>query len=205
MAASWPPAILPPTRRGASTSSSSTATTTSTPTRWPAGRRLDADAEASFAYGILEVFNLAGPTDLNSWLDWDPERLRWGNSVDAMAISDARRSWTPEAIWIRASTGWEDFALWRAFADRGKEGVRVPEILAAYRSSIGSMIALTDIDASAAWSAMLSSPGPARLTGYSRSRAFSRLSGAVIRQLGDAFMSRTIWRWISTSAASSWN
>ena len=31
----------------------------------------------------------------------------------------------------------------------------VPEILAAYRSSIGSMIALTDIDASTAWSALL--------------------------------------------------
>ena len=117
---------------------------------------LDADPEAAFAYGILEVFTSAGPTDLKSWLDWDPERLRWGNFVDAMAL--IRREALLDAGGYSEDSrlyGWEDFALWCALADLGKRGVRVPEILAAYRSSIGSMIALTDIDASAAWSALL--------------------------------------------------
>jgi glycosyltransferase involved in cell wall biosynthesis len=117
---------------------------------------LDRDPGASFAYGILEVFSSRGPTDLKSWLDWDPERLRYGNFVDAMAM--IRRSALEEAGGYSSDArlyGWEDFALWCALADRGQRGVLVPEIIAAYRSSIGSMIALTDIDASAAWSALL--------------------------------------------------
>jgi hypothetical protein len=117
---------------------------------------LDRDPGASFAYGILEVFSSRGATDLKSWLDWDPERLRYGNFVDAMAM--IRRSALEEAGGYSSDArlyGWEDFALWCALADRGQRGVLVPEIIAAYRSSIGSMIALTDIDASAAWSALL--------------------------------------------------
>ena len=117
---------------------------------------LDGDPGASFAYGIQEVFTSRGATDLKSWLDWDPERLRYGNFVDAMAM--IRRSALEEAGGYSSDSrlyGWEDFALWCALADRGQRGVLVPEILAAYRSSIGSMIALTDIDASAAWSALL--------------------------------------------------
>ncbi|MBN1530842.1 MAG: glycosyltransferase family 2 protein [Thermoleophilaceae bacterium] len=117
---------------------------------------LDRDPGAAFAYGILEVFTSQGASDLKSWLDWDPERLRYGNFVDAMSM--IRRSALEEAGGYSSDPrlyGWEDFALWCALAERGQRGVLVPEILAAYRSSIGSMIALTDIDASAAWSALL--------------------------------------------------
>ena len=117
---------------------------------------LDRDPGASFAYGILEVFTSQGATDLKSWLDWDPQRLRYGNFVDAMSM--IRRSALEEAGGYSSDPrlyGWEDFALWCALAEREQRGVLVPEILAAYRSSIGSMIALTDIDASAAWSALL--------------------------------------------------
>jgi hypothetical protein len=51
--------------------------------------------------------------------------------------------------------GWEDFALWCTFVDRGWNGVRVAEIVARYRLAMHSMISVTNIDASAAWSLLL--------------------------------------------------
>jgi Glycosyl transferase family 2 len=116
---------------------------------------LDEDAAAAFAYGILEVFDTGGPRDVMSWLAWDPERLRYGNYIDAMAM--IRKS-ALEAVGgfsgDRRLYGWEDFALWCALADDGLRGRRVPMIVARYRSSIQSMIAITDIDATSTWSAL---------------------------------------------------
>lgn len=108
---------------------------------------------ASFAYGIIEQFGVNGPTSLMSYAGWDPMRLRYGNFVDAMAM--IRRSALLEVGGYTTEPrlyGWEDFALWCAFADRHWYGVRVPEIVALYRVSLHSMISLTNIDASAAWS-----------------------------------------------------
>ena len=56
---------------------------------------------------------------------------------------------------LAALAGWEDFAVWIALADAGLRGVRVPEIVGRYRVSPHSMIALTDIDHSAAWATLL--------------------------------------------------
>jgi hypothetical protein len=117
---------------------------------------LDGSSEASFAYGIIEQFGPEGSRDLMSWHGWDPARLRYGNYIDAMAM--IRRA---KAIEIGGYTrdarlyGWEDFALWCTFADRGFQGLRVPEILTRYRTGTYSMISITDIDASAAWSALV--------------------------------------------------
>jgi len=116
---------------------------------------LHEDQEAAFAYGILEVFDSGGPRDLMNWLAWDPAQLRYGNYVDAMAMLrrsavEAVGGFTPEPRLY----GWEDFALWCALADQGARGTAVPSIVARYRSSIQSMISVTDIDASAAWTAL---------------------------------------------------
>ena len=118
-------------------------------------RALDEDPEAAFAYGILETFDGSGPRDLMSWLAWDPDRLRYGNYIDAMAMLrrssvEAAGGYTPD----RRLYGWEDFALWCALADQGKRGRSVPAIVARYRSSMQSMISITDIDGSAAWDAL---------------------------------------------------
>ena len=118
-------------------------------------KALDDDPEAAFAYGILEVFDSGGSRDLMSWLAWDPAQLRYGNYVDAMAMLrrdaiDAVGGYTSEPRLY----GWEDFALWCALADRGERGAAVPSIVARYRSSIQSMISITDIDASSAWTAL---------------------------------------------------
>jgi glycosyltransferase involved in cell wall biosynthesis len=117
---------------------------------------IDDTPRAVFAYGIIEQFGVDGPIGLISYLGWDPRRLRYGNFIDAMAM--IRRSALLEVGGYTSDPrlyGWEDFALWCAFADRGWGGVRVPEIVARYRTAMHSMISVTNIDASAAWSLLL--------------------------------------------------
>jgi hypothetical protein len=91
-----------------------------------------------------------------SYLEWDPQRLRYGNFIDAMAM--VRRQALLDAggyVTDPRLHGWEDFALWCAFAQKGLDGVRVPEILARYRVAAHSMISITNIDTSVAWTLLL--------------------------------------------------
>lgn len=93
---------------------------------------------ADAVYTILEVFgDEAGVmgTDL-----WDPEQLRRGNYIDAMAL--VRR-----AAWARAGgyrrmpvTGLEDYDFWLKFSEAGLDVARVPEILCRYRKHQTSML-----------------------------------------------------------------
>ena len=117
--------------------------------------RLDNDRDAAFAYGILEKFDDDGPYDLVSHLAWDPQRLRFGNYIDAMAMIrrsafDAVGGYTTDP----RLGGWEDLALWCSFAEAGMRGALVPEIVARYRAGRHSMLSLTNIDASEAWSVL---------------------------------------------------
>jgi glycosyltransferase involved in cell wall biosynthesis len=117
---------------------------------------LDARPSATFAYGICEQFTPQGSSGLLSYLDWDPERLRGGNYIDAMSL--IRRSAIEEVGGYTTNPklfGWEDFALWCTFAERGWWGVHVREILARYRTAPGSMIATTNIDVAIAWQALV--------------------------------------------------
>jgi hypothetical protein len=117
---------------------------------------LGEDPEAAFAYGIIEAFDGDGPTGLMNWLDWDPDRLREGNYIDAMAM--LRRSALEEVGGYAtdpALYGWEDFDLWLALASKGMRGVRVPDFVARYRQSPHSMIALANIDILASWGTLL--------------------------------------------------
>jgi Glycosyl transferase family 2/Glycosyl transferases group 1 len=119
-------------------------------------KALDDNADAAFAYGMLEKFDAAGPYDLMSWLAWTPERFARGNYVDATAL--IRRSALERVGGYPTDDrlyGWEDFALWCSFADAGLWGILVPEIVARYRAGRISMINLTNIDVSDAWSALL--------------------------------------------------
>lgn len=118
---------------------------------------LEKNADAAFAYGLIEAFSQNGPTGVVSWLDWDPGRLRFGNYIDAMAM--IRRSalekvggYSTEGAF---AMGWEDFAVWVAMAHHGMEAIRVPEFVARYRVNPHSMLSLTDIDHSAVWSTLL--------------------------------------------------
>jgi hypothetical protein len=117
---------------------------------------LDEDPKAAFAYGILETFDVRGYVGLLSWGEWDRDRLRHGNYIDAMAL--LRRS-ALEAVGGYPTDarlyGWEDFALWCDFAQRGRHGVHVPEIVGRYRTGPRSMIGTTNIDTAEAWSLLL--------------------------------------------------
>ena len=121
---------------------------------------LDDDREAAFAYGIIEKFDEGGPIGLESWLDWDPERLRHGNYIDAMAM--IRRP-ALEAVGgyptQSALAGWEDFGLWLAMAEAGMRGIRVPDFIGRYRVLQHSMLSVTNIDQSTAWNVLMRNYG----------------------------------------------
>jgi hypothetical protein len=117
---------------------------------------LDDDRGTAFAYGIVQSFDSQGPCGLMNWLDWDPDRLREGNYIDAMAM--VRRKVLEEVGGYAtdpALYGWEDFDLWIALAGRGKRGIRVPDFVARYRQSPHSMIALANVDILATWGTLL--------------------------------------------------
>ena len=118
-------------------------------------RALDQTPGAAFAYGIVAQAGVDGPSGLTSYLGWDADMLRYGNFVDAMAM--VRRLSMMEVggyATDRLLSGWEDLALWCAFADRGWGGTRVPEIVAYQRLALEPPLA-ERIDAGAAWSLLL--------------------------------------------------
>jgi hypothetical protein len=116
---------------------------------------LDSDPDASFAYGIIEQFSADGPRGLLSCYGWEPERLRAGNYIDALAMI---RRGAIEAMhgysYDPRLYGWEDYDLWVRMAESGRHGSFVPEIIARYRVGHGSMISHTNISTSDAYAAL---------------------------------------------------
>jgi hypothetical protein len=115
-------------------------------------RALDEAPDAAFAYGIVAQVGVDGPRGLTSYLGWDPAMLRYGNYLDSMAM--VRRRAVMEVGGYATDpllSGWEDFALWCAFADRGWRGARVAEIVASQRLALQPPDA-REIDAGASWS-----------------------------------------------------
>lgn len=106
---------------------------------------LRAHPDAAFAYGILQEFDVRGPIGLRGLHPWQPERLRYGNYIDALALirRDALRElggYTPEPQ-DQPYQGYEDWDLWCRCAERGLAGAWVPEIVAGYRVRLDSMAA----------------------------------------------------------------
>ena len=117
---------------------------------------LDADPGAAMAYGVLDSFDVHGPAGVLNAYEWDAERFRTGNYIDAMALSRAHRvrdlgGFTTD----RRLYGWEDFDLWCGFAGRGWRGVRVPTFVARYRSSPTSMVSISDYSHHAPYAALV--------------------------------------------------
>lgn len=107
---------------------------------------LEADPEATFAYGMHERFARDRSTGLLNWLPWDPLRFRLSNYVDAMAMirTDALRALGGYRT-DRRLHGWEDYDLWCRLAESGGHGAFVPQVVARYRATEHSMIATTNI------------------------------------------------------------
>ncbi len=107
---------------------------------------LDSDPGATFAYGMLGMFDEQGPVGLRSPYPWLPERLRTANFIDAMAL--IRTSWLRDRGGYTTDArlyGWEDYDLWCAVAQDGGYGTFVPTVVARYRSTRHSMLTVTDI------------------------------------------------------------
>ena len=126
---------------------------------------LDADPGASFVYPILAQHRAGGPSGLLSQHAWDPELMRHGNTIDAMAL--IRREHLLELGGYSEDPrlyGWEDYDLWCRFAESGRYGTLLPEMLGWYRKSEHSMLSLTDIDVRVV-SSMLRAHAPRLMSG----------------------------------------
>ena len=117
---------------------------------------LQADPGAAFSYCTLEMFAGGECVGLMNTLPWQPERLRAGNYIDAMALMRTRivRELGGYPTDLRLH-GWEDYALYCALATAGHRGIRVPEILARYRVARHSMLSLTNISSTDAFSMII--------------------------------------------------
>ncbi len=116
---------------------------------------LDGHPDASFAYGMLASFRNGAPYGMVSVWPWEPARLLHGNFVDAMALFRIRALRALGAYSTdRRLYGWEDYDLYCRFAEAGHHGAFLDNIVASYRSSDTSMLAVTNISHSAAFVAL---------------------------------------------------
>jgi len=96
-------------------------------------------SDAEFSYSQLYLFGSqkgVGNSDV-----WDPERLIWGNYIDATALIARQALLSVGGYHLSAvEEGWEDFELWCRFAEAGYCGVYLPELLCEYRVHESSML-----------------------------------------------------------------
>ncbi len=108
---------------------------------------LEAAPEAAFAYGLLERTRVGRSAGLISAGPWEPERLRAGNYIDAMALLRRDRILAIGGFATdRRLYGWEDFDLWCRVAEEHGEAVFVPQLIGRYRARHGSMLSVAEID-----------------------------------------------------------
>jgi glycosyltransferase involved in cell wall biosynthesis len=110
-------------------------------------RALAADPDAAFAYGMLDRFDADGPLGIVSAYDWEPERLRHGNYIDALALI-RRGPFTRLGGYSedpRLLLGYEDYDLWARLAEAGDWAAFVRSFVGSYRVGHSSMLSVTNI------------------------------------------------------------
>ncbi len=114
------------------------------------------DPSAAFAYGILDRFTVHEPVDLVSKFDWEPERLREGNYIDAMALIRRRVLLEVDGYSRdpRLGLGLEDYDLWARLAEKGYRGTFVRQFVGRYRMGHSSMLSVTNVSVADALSAI---------------------------------------------------
>jgi len=76
---------------------------------------------------------------------WDPDRLKHGNYIDAMALF-RKSAWCHVGGYKTMRLGWEDYDLWCLFVEAGLWSVAVPKAQARYRVHGTSMLhSVTDL------------------------------------------------------------
>jgi Glycosyl transferase family 2 len=116
---------------------------------------LDADPKATFSFPMVAVFDGDRPVELLSSLPWEPERLKSGNWIDAMALIRRKRllelgCYTTDA----RLAGWEDFDLWCKCAEAGGHGVHVAQVLAWHRRAADPLAASRENGTPQKWALM---------------------------------------------------
>jgi hypothetical protein len=116
---------------------------------------LDRAPAAAFAYGIVEQEGVSGQSSLAGYLGWDADVLRYGNFVGTMPLL-RRRSLLEAGGYPTdpALEGWEDLALWCAFAERGWSGAHLSEIVGCRHAGLEAATERAG-DPSAAWATLL--------------------------------------------------
>jgi glycosyltransferase involved in cell wall biosynthesis len=99
-------------------------------------------ADVAVVHGLLPVLDeergvVAGLLGGGSL--WQPEALRSGNRIDAMALI-RREAWQQVGGYTHIPGGWEDFDFWCCLIDAGYRGVMCPRVLATYVRHSGSML-----------------------------------------------------------------
>ena len=117
---------------------------------------LESVHEATFAWGMQQRH---GPDDsqcLWSFFPWEPDRFRTVNYIDSMALfrTEVVRDLGGYTTDLRLH-GWEDYDLWCRIAEHGGNGVLVPEIIARYLASPHSMLNVTNISWTIAYSVLI--------------------------------------------------
>ena len=102
---------------------------------------LDAAPAAGYAHGIIERRSPDGPVALMSHLEADGARLYRSNDIDAMALVrrstfDAVGGFHDDGLLTLGSQDWD---FWLACAERGLDGVLVPQPVATYHEGHASM------------------------------------------------------------------
>jgi glycosyltransferase involved in cell wall biosynthesis len=92
---------------------------------------------ASASYSQLEFFDSV--SKIGMAYCWDPQRLVYGNYIDAMALI-RKSAWKSVGGYDDLEFGWEDYGLWCKFVEKGLKAVFVPQILCRYRVHQSSML-----------------------------------------------------------------
>jgi len=106
---------------------------------------------SQMAYCILERFGEGSPWSepLANAFPWERFRFVYGNYIDALSMIK-KPAWRAvggfDFKMDDSFGGWEDYALWLAFAERSFQGVLVPEMLARYRCHHESMSSTASIE-----------------------------------------------------------
>jgi glycosyltransferase involved in cell wall biosynthesis len=98
---------------------------------------LDATPDAALAWGNIEVWGELG-AELAVARSLDPWLLTYLNDVPVASL--LRRAALVEAGGWSMGSGYEDWDLWLALAERGYSGVHVPQPTLRYRRRVGRML-----------------------------------------------------------------
>lgn len=99
---------------------------------------LENDPAAAMAYPMIEKFG--GEQGVMGNVVWERSRFLKQNCIDAMSLIRRDVLAQVEGYSTMNVSGWEDYELWCKFFDVDSYGIKVPEILAKYRTHSVSML-----------------------------------------------------------------